>query len=118
MFDSDILLHVESDDIKYRSFTRLAISTKIPEYLMHSRFVLGYGPAELASMELLTENKIGMCINSDSTIQEKEQQLEQIMDANFRNEIAYCGYLYATKHFDKKKNADLVKDAIAFILKD
>lgn len=117
MFDSDILLHVESDDIKYRSFTKLAISTKIPEYLMHSRFVLGYGPAELASMELLTENKIGLCINSDSTIQEKEQQLEQMMDANFRNEISYCGYLYAKTHFDKKKNADVVKDAIASILK-
>ena len=60
----DALLHVESDDIKSRSLTRLSISTKIPEYLITGIPLLGFGPLEVASMKILEEEKIGTVVDS------------------------------------------------------
>ena len=64
MFDADAFLHIESDDESYCSLTKLSVSTKIPEYLISSRLVIGYGPVYLASMKLLKDNNIGIVISN------------------------------------------------------
>ena len=51
--EADILVHVESADPARAAYTRLSVSTKIPEYLMAGRPVLGVGPPDLASMQHL-----------------------------------------------------------------
>lgn len=116
MYDSNVLLHVESDDTVNRAFTMLAVSTKIPEYLMHSRIILGFGPPEVASMELLSRNKIGVCINSGSSIEEKENTISLLLDKKYRERIASNGYAYALSHFDKKKNAVKIKSDFISLL--
>ena len=65
--NSDILVHVESDDEYSRLFTKYSVSTKIPEYLSSGRPVLGFGPQEVASMKILTDNNIGFQISSSET---------------------------------------------------
>lgn len=117
MTESDILLHVESDDEINRRFTRLAVSTKIPEYLMTGRPVLGFGPDEVASMKILSENKIGFVISSDeddASIREKINTL--IEDYTLRESLGKCGYDYATLHFDKERIAsDFLKSIGAIV---
>lgn len=98
---SDILLHVESDDSFNRSLTRLSVSTKIPEYLMSGRVILGFGPVEVASMRLLSDNEIGLVISSDCTDAEIDNLIKRISnDPEYREKIGLAGYKYAIKTFD------------------
>lgn len=100
---SDILLHVEADDEYNRALTKLSISTKIPEYLMFGRMVLGFGPLELASMKVLSNNNIGKVISSSISDNCLKSELYEIT-SNFklRQKIAINGYEYAVQNFDNK----------------
>ena len=101
MNKSDMLLHVESNDVINRRFTRLAISTKIPEYLISGRPILGFGPVEVASMKLLSENDIGYIVNSeDSDAEIRNNILTIINDYSRRKELGLKGYYYAVRRFD------------------
>ena len=100
---SDILLHVESDDVTNRAHTRLAISTKIPEYLMSGRVILGFGPEEVASMRILKDNNIGVVISSDlSDDAIKKAFLDNFSDNGKCESMRKHAYEYAKEHFDKK----------------
>ena len=113
IINSDVLLHVESDDEYYRSLTKLSVSTKIPEYLMSGRLVLGFGPKEVASMRLLEVHNIGIVISSSVTENELKTELDKIIsDYSTRNKIGLNGYKYAIKNYDKSKNAYFFKDNI------
>ena len=106
MSNSDILLHVESDDEANRRFTKLAVSTKIPEYLISSRPILGYGPKEVASMRILSENGIGFVIGSDDEDSLVESQIRKICeDYNLRKDISEKGYIYACSKFNREKTS-------------
>jgi len=56
MRNSDYLVHVEAFDEKIKKYTRLSISTKIPEYLVAQRPIIAIGPADIASIEYLRDN--------------------------------------------------------------
>ncbi len=104
IYGSDILLHIESDNKYMRRLTSLSVSTKIPEYLVSGRPILGFGPAEVASMKLLADNNIGFFISSedsDSKITEKLSRL--INDFELRKKLGTNGYEYATLNFDNEK---------------
>jgi hypothetical protein len=110
---SDVLLHVESDDKYYRSLTKLSVSTKIPEYLISGRLVLGFGPMEVASMRLLEAYNIGIVISSSITDNELKLELDKVI-SNYltRYKIGLNGYEYAIENFDKSKNSYFFKTNI------
>lgn len=103
ILESDVLLHVESDDLYNRTLTKLSVSTKIPEYLMSGRLVLGFGPEEVASMRILSDNKIGVVIPSSVSDDCLKSELIKITsDFELRKQIGLQGYDYAIKNFDNK----------------
>lgn len=112
LYDSDILLHVESDDKTNRAFTRLAISTKIPEYLMYSRPILGFGPTELASMRLLTNNDVGLVVSSELSEEEIREAVSFFYNPQNRIDYSKRGYNFACEMFDRQKNADKFRSQI------
>ena len=116
VYNSDILLHVESDDRINRAFTKLAVSTKIPEYLMHSRLVLGFGPEEVASMRLISQNDIGIVVPSDAKQQHIEKLSSCFLDEDFRINYSRKAYQYACESFDRKKNAQRFRYQIEKII--
>lgn len=88
MAQADVLVHVESFDRRNRAYTRLAISTKIPEYLMAGRCVFAYGPGELASMRYLKDNAVGVAV-TEPQAHALERGLRQVLEGDdFR---AACG---------------------------
>ena len=118
MKQADVLLHVESDDKDNRRFTRLAISTKIPEYLATGRPVLGFGPSEVASMKILSDNKVGMVVSSDDNNDIIKDKLDGFLgDFQSRKVIGLRGYEFAKKIFDKKKNSDRIIEILSGIIK-
>lgn len=101
---SDILLHVESDNKHVKSLTKLSVSTKIPEYLISNSCIIGYGPNDVASMQLLSENKIGIVISSNASFEENKSTLYNIItNKSIRNRYAYNGYEFAKTNFDGEK---------------
>jgi glycosyltransferase involved in cell wall biosynthesis len=60
--DADVLVHVESFDDASRRYTRLSISTKIPQYLAAGRPIFGYGPMEVASCGYLQSSACGVVV--------------------------------------------------------
>jgi len=110
---SDVLLHVESDDVYNSSLTKLSVSTKIPEYLMSGRLVVGFGPEGVASMKVLSENSIGIVLSSKSQDSCIKSQLEMIC-TNFelRKQIGLKGYKFAVENFDNEKTAKGFKNKI------
>ncbi len=60
--DADCLVHVESFEPADRQYTRLSVSTKIPEYLASGRPIFGYGPCETASLRYVEETRCGRVV--------------------------------------------------------
>lgn len=103
MHKSDFLLHVESDDKYYRRLTGLSVSTKIPEYLIASRPIIAFGPQEVASMKLLSNNKIGITIDSNTNTDNIRLLLNDfISKPNHLLEMTKRGYDFALKNFNRK----------------
>lgn len=104
MRNADVLLHVESDDPRMRRFTRLAVSTKIPEYLITGRPILGFGPTEVASMKILTDNGIGYVLDIDNGSETLKDTLGQFLNNyEMRLRIGEAGYKFAIENFDRVK---------------
>lgn len=117
MRKSSALIHVESDDPCNRALTHLSVSTKIPEYLMSGRAIIGYGPHEVASMRLLTDNKIGLFIDSSIGTDELEKKLKDLLFCdNLLKDTGLNGYRYAVDNFDLLKNGKKFRSQLEKLL--
>lgn len=115
--NSDILLHVESNDPYSKSLTQLSVSTKIPEYLIAGRAILGFGPKDVASMKLLSDNKIGEVISIDEHEDLIYQKLIKILsNYNYRMKLGKRGYDYAVRNFDNRRIVNKFNNLIESIL--
>ena len=76
--EADILLHVESFNEKMKKYTRLSISTKIPEYLASKRLIIAIGPVDIASIEYLKDNKAALIL--DNNIEENTKKLIDVLN--------------------------------------
>jgi len=111
--NADFLLHVESTEKKYRKLTKLSVSTKISEYLASGTCIIGYGPAEVASMRILSDNKIGLTITDIDNDDEKIEKLKKILsNSNMRNEFAQNGFDYAFNNFNAEKSRSYLKNIL------
>ena len=110
---TDILLHVESDDLRYKQLTRLSVSTKIPEYLMSYRPIIAFGPTELASIRLINEIDERLVVPSVNNNNNIIKNLSNIINnVQLRKELSEECYLYACKHFLREKVAESFKNDI------
>ena len=83
--NSDVLVHVEAFDKKNKKITRLSISTKIPEYMLSKRCILAIGPSDVASIDYINSNEIGMVITNNN----KEIWVENLKSVLYNDEIRY-----------------------------
>lgn len=100
MENSHFLLHVESFGKMDRTYVKYSVSTKISEYLSSNRMVMAYGPHEVASMQLLCNNRLGCCFTDLDT---KEGILGKI-SAAIQNYNSYNHSLpkqYVMDNYDK-----------------
>lgn len=64
--DADVLLFIESEDPAIQPFTRLSVSTKVPQYLASGRPVLAVGPPDQASMLSLRRGQRAITVSPSS----------------------------------------------------
>ncbi|MER7442044.1 glycosyl transferase family 1 [Micromonospora avicenniae] len=100
---ADVLVHVESFAPALARYTRLSLSTKIPQYLAAGRPVLAHGPAELASMRHLRTAGAGWIVGED----DQELLSDAIRglrgDPALRQRLGCDGYAYAKLHHAKRR---------------
>ncbi|MFF5053068.1 glycosyl transferase family 1 [Micromonospora sp. NPDC000663] len=95
---ADVLVHVEAFAEEHRRYTRYSLSTKIPQYLAAGRPVLGFGPAELASMAHLSEADAGTVVGVDDEAALAEAVGALCADAGLRERLGRRGLAYAVRH--------------------
>ena len=61
----DVGLHLESFDDKFKKFTRLSISTKLPQYMGLGLPILAYSPLDVSSTKYIDLNRTGVVVNND-----------------------------------------------------
>jgi hypothetical protein len=99
---ADFLVHVESFDTALAEYTRLSFSTKLTQYMMAGRCILGIGPADLGSMRTIQSVGAGMTISdleSDSFLRAVEQLLQ---DFNQQRECARRGRQWAVEWTERR----------------
>lgn len=75
--DGDILLHVESFNLRDKLDTRLSFSTKIVDYFERRRCILAIGWSEAASIEYLVENDAAVVVDD---LDKLEETLRKLLD--------------------------------------
>lgn len=98
---SHILLHVESFDKANRLYTKFSVSTKIPEYLSSNRGIIAFGPHEIASIEIFSENNLGCSITDLDSEKDIESKIRNYIE-NYNNIDFKRQYSFAYSHFNKE----------------
>ena len=106
MQQSDFLVHVESFDESVIKFTRLSISTKIPEYLASDTPIIAIGPSNIASIEYLRDNNCAYIITKLNRVEIKNILLAAFNGVN--NEI------YSKNNFQLVKKNHSFSQSILF----
>lgn len=110
---ADFLLHVESDEKYYRELTRLSVSTKISEYLARTKCVIAFGPFEVASIRLFSDNHIGLCLTDKDSHNEKINKLMSIFSSpELGKTFALNGFEFSYKHFNAATNRRVIKELL------
>lgn len=65
---SDVLVIVESFEDNFRKYTKLSLSTKIPEYMAAGKPILAYLPEELHSSDYLKESGAALVANNNKEL--------------------------------------------------
>ena len=100
MLCSDFLIHVESFDEDSIKYTRLSISTKIPEYLASRIPIIAIGPVKTASIEYLIDNECAY-VASSSNYEGIKKMLIEALSAKNKEKILLNGQQTICKNHSK-----------------
>ena len=76
--NADILVHVDSFNLKDKLYWRLSFSTKIVDYLASARCIFAVGPKDVASMDYFIKNDAAIVSTNQEEIY---SQLEKIVSS-------------------------------------
>ena len=96
--DSDVLVHVESDELKSNEFFKYSVSTKISEYLATGKTILFYGPKDIYLYDFLYSNCLAYTVSNADEIERTIKSIIYKRDNQYENNAVQ----YAKTHFDKK----------------
>lgn len=108
----DCAVHVESFDDFYSDYTRLSISTKIPQYLAAALPVLAYSPAAAASARYVSDNACGIVVGT-ATAEGLDLALSRLIESP---DLCRDYSMHARHLAQQRHDARMVRLAFARIL--
>lgn len=115
---SDLLVHVEAFDNNNRHITRLSISTKIPEYLASGRCVFAVGPPDVASIQYLVDNDLGVVVTNNDKSVIKAKIKEIITNVDTRVLYANKGIKIALEKHNIVRTVEAIQHIIVNAVKN
>jgi glycosyltransferase involved in cell wall biosynthesis len=110
---ADVLVHVESFGAAAREYTRLSISTKIPQYMASGRAILAYGPSEVASCAYITETGAGLVVG-DRNPDVLDVAIKKLtLDTQLRADLGRRGWERARSHHNSELERDRFRQTLA-----
>jgi glycosyltransferase involved in cell wall biosynthesis len=85
--ESDIAVHVESFSSECAEYTRLSVSTKIPQYFAAGIPVLAYGPSGLASCQYVRSSGAGVLVDQRGGSALGDAIRTLVLENDFRREM-------------------------------
>lgn len=117
LIKQDILIHVESFDPKIVKYTRLSISTKIPEYLSMAKPIIAIGPPNIASIEYLASNQCALIFSENNT-KNIESKLKTVLnDDNILKSMCENAYILFKNNHTSNLQRALLRNIISSISK-
>lgn len=113
---ADVLVHVESFDRRSRHYTRLSVSTKIPEYMTSGKCILAFGPSEVASIDYVRRH--GMGIVATAKRQLPDALKRAIEDAGLRTQMGMRARAVAERNHDRRANAQFLANMMRAVVAD
>ena len=112
---SDILIHTESFLPEYIEQTRLSLSTKIADSVNAGKCILAYGPADIASMHHLQENKCAHVVTEPDKLEYELEVLlaNQLMRRMYIVQATHC----AQRYHNSRKNSQRLRSVLKMLLK-
>jgi glycosyltransferase involved in cell wall biosynthesis len=104
------VIHTESFNAQTRKTVAYSVSTKIADSLASGTPLIAYGPAEVASVEYLIENKAALCITENDD--PSEALREFIQSPELRERIVESALALAQKNHDPEKNRRMLLDTM------
>lgn len=100
----DYLIFVESFDEGIKKYTRLSISTKIPEYLCLGKPIIAIGPSDIASINYLKQNDAALILDEQNT-DKWDLLIENALNDKyfFVNKINHCKEIFNKNHLQIKQ---------------
>lgn len=112
--NADVLVHIESKDLKNKLLVRQSFSTKIVDYLKSARPILAYGPKNVASIEHLVKNKCAIVADNKNELYEK--LLASIDDKSKLDLLAEKGYKCGKRYHNEADINQMLKNDLNFII--
>ena len=105
--EADMLVHVESKDLKNKLLVRQSFSTKIVDYLKSARPILAYGPKDVASIHYFIKNDCGIVASDEKELYEK---LKSVVDNTKElNLLAKKSYECGRKNHNKSDIYEMLR---------
>ena len=104
------IIHTEAFDPATRKVVAYSVSTKIADSLASGTCLLAYGPAEVASMEYLIENRAAFCVTNEA---ELSVALHSLLTDGVQREIVIANALaLARENHNSAKNCEMLSEKL------
>jgi hypothetical protein len=96
---ADILLVAYNFDQKSIAYTRLSMANKLPEILATGKLLFSYGPLEIATIERIQSDALGIVVSSPDPTLLKNTLRHVLIDHDLRRSKGEYGFRYAARNF-------------------
>ncbi len=96
---ADILLIAYNFDERSIAYTGLSMANKLPEILATGKMLFAYGPLEIATIDKIYNNDLGVVVASHDTAQLKNSLRNVVLDNDLRRSKGEAGKTYARRNF-------------------
>lgn len=97
----DVLVHAESFLPEDSHYTKLSVSTKIPQYMASARPILAIGPDGLSSIQYVEQSRAGLIVTEEGANAALTGAVHRLAQSKtLRNTFGQAGYRAALEHHD------------------
>ena len=108
--EADVFIHVEGFDLNNFDMVKYSVSTKIAETLASGKVLLAYGPAEVASMQHLTDNDYIFAVSDRERL--KDAICVLVNDMQVRTNAINQALLIFSKYHLQDKNSEKLREVL------